>query len=252
MRNAFTVALMGAGLAFALPGLAVAQDAALIAKGKQIFEDKKLSATGETACATCHPSNGHTDNKTYVGLNIVPDGQADGRSTPTLWGAGTRSVYAWAGTAPKLEGNIRGIIVNRMKGAEPAPETLAALAAYVTSLKPPMSGQVDETGAPTDKASAAVKRGFDLFTGDGECGTCHVLPTMDKVETEDMELGGGKFKVPALWAVSQTAPYFHDGRTKALPEAVKMMWEAQKKKAGKPGSPTAAQVADLVAYLNAL
>ncbi len=232
-------------------GLAQAQDAAMIAKGKQLFEDPKLSASGTTSCATCHPGNGHTDNKTYVGLNVVPDGQADGRSTPTMWGAGTRSVYAWAGTAPKLEGNIKGIIVNRMKGAEPSPETLAALVAYVSSLKPPMGGQVAEDGAPADKASVAVKRGFELFTGDGECGTCHVLPTLDKAETEDVELGG-KFKVPALWAVSKTGPYFHDGRTKDLSEAVKMMWEAQKKKSGKPGSPTAAQVADLVAYLNAL
>jgi len=250
MKNVY-VAILGAGFALALPDIAAAQDATLIAKGKQLFEDKKLSGAGETSCATCHPNNGHTDNKNYVGLNIVPDGQADGRSTPTLWGAGSRSVYAWAGTAPKLDGNIRGIIVNRMKGAEPSPETLGALVAYVSSLKPPMSGQVDENGAPTDTAPDAVKRGFDLFTGDGECATCHVLPTLDKAETEDMELGG-KFKVPALWAVSQTAPYLHDGRTKTLPEAVKTMWEAQKKKAGNPGSPSAAQVADLVAYLNAL
>jgi cytochrome c peroxidase len=67
-----------------------------------------------------------------------------------------------------------------------------------------------------------------------------------------MELGGGKFKVPALWAVSKTAPYLRDGRTADLAGVVKTMWEAQAKKAGKPSSPTPALVNDLVAYLNAL
>ena len=58
--------------------------------------------------------------------------------------------------------------------------------------------------------------------------------------------------VPALRAVSQTAPYFNDGRYKKLDEVVKYMWEFQTKKAGKPSSPTAAQTKDLIAYLDAL
>jgi cytochrome c peroxidase len=90
-------------------------DAALVAQGRALFNDPKLSGDGRWSCATCHPSNGHTDNKTYVGVEVVPDGDPKGRSTPTLWGAGTRQAYSWAGTAPSLEANIRGIIVNRMK-----------------------------------------------------------------------------------------------------------------------------------------
>lgn len=34
--------------------------------------------------------NGHTDNKTYVGLDVAPDSNPKGRSTPTLWGSGIR------------------------------------------------------------------------------------------------------------------------------------------------------------------
>src|SRR5262245_9779469 len=121
--------LMGAGLLLmSVAGAAQAQgsDAALIAKGKELFNDTKLSASGQYSCATCHPDNGHTDNKTYVGLEVVPDGDGRGRSTPTLRGAGARSAYSWAGTAPGLEGNIRGIIINRMKGAEPPKEAIDA------------------------------------------------------------------------------------------------------------------------------
>ena len=237
-------------LAFVFAGGVQAAEDPQVTRGRALFADAKVSA-GNISCANCHPNNGHTDNKTYVGIGVVADGDAQGRSTPTLWGASHRSVYGWAGNAPMLEGNIRGIIVNRMKGAEPAPETLAALAAYVRSLAPPLTGNVEEDGTPAAKAPAAVKRGFALFTGAGGCGACHVPGSFDKAQLEDVGLGG-TFKVPALWAVSQTAPYFHDGRTKTLEEATRLMWEATAKKNGKPSSPTAAQMSDLLAYLSSL
>jgi len=231
--------------------LGAAPDAALVAKGKTLFADMRLSGAGNLSCAQCHPKNGHTDNKTYVGIEVVADGNPMGRSTPTLWGAGTRSAYSWAGTAPSLEANIRGIIVNRMKGAEPSQDTLAALSAYVRSLPAPRNANILEDGTPSEKAPPAVKRGFELFVGEGACGACHVLPNFDKSEMEDVG-SGGKFKVPALHAVSVTAPYFHDGRYKSLGEAVRYMWEFQAAKGGKPSKPTDAQVDDLVSYLNAL
>jgi cytochrome c peroxidase len=224
---------------------------ALIATGRQLFNDATLSGSGATACASCHPSGGHTDNKTYVGLDVVADGDPNGRSTPTLWGAGERSAYGWAGTAPSLEANIRGIIVNRMKGAEPAKETLDALAAYVRSLPYPQDPQLDKDGTPLAAATAAVKHGFDLFVGDGGCGTCHVLPSFDKRGTEDVGTGG-KFKVPSLRAVASTAPYFHDGRTRTLDAAVKFMWEFYAGKTGSNHMPSEAELADLVAYVRAL
>ena len=126
--------VIAALVALPLPALAQATPE-LIEKGRALFNDKSLSASGQVSCATCHPMNGHTDNKTYVGLDVVPDGDSKGRSTPTLWGSGIRQAeWSWAGNIPSIETNIRGIIVNRMKGAEPAKETLDALAAYVKSL----------------------------------------------------------------------------------------------------------------------
>jgi cytochrome c peroxidase len=224
---------------------------ALVDRGKALFADTGLSGNGQISCATCHPANGHTDNKTYIGVDVVADGNPQGRSTPTLWGAGMRSAYSWAGTAPSLEANIRGIIVIRMKGAEPAPETLAALAAYVRSLPVPRGPGVGDDGAPVATASAAVKRGFELFVGAGGCATCHQLPSFDKKEVEDVGAGGA-FKVPSLWAVSKTAPYFHDGRYASLADAVKYMWEFHAKKVGTAPAPSAAELADLIAYLEAL
>ncbi len=235
-------------LAFVQAPVGSAQE--LVAKGRELFNDTKLSADGKWSCATCHPNNGHTDNKTYVGVEVVKDGDPKGRSTPTLWGAGTRQVYSWAGTAPSLSANIRGIIVNRMKGAEPSPETLAALVAYVLSLDYPANANLKADGTPSDAAPAAAKRGYEIFTVKAGCKACHLPPAYDKQDLEDVE-SGGKFKVPSLRAVSRTAPYFHDGRFATLEETVRFMW-GYVQKAGTTEKLTDADLSDLVEFLKIL
>jgi cytochrome c peroxidase len=226
-----------------------AADPALVAQGRALFNDPKLSGDGRWSCATCHPSHGHTDNKTYVGVEVVADGDPRGRSTPTLWGAGTRQAYSWAGTAPSLEANIRGIIVNRMKGLEPSPETLAALVAYVRSLGFPPNPYLNPDGSPTAAAPAAARRGYAIFEKAG-CKACHLPPTFDKKDLEDVD-SGGKFKVPSLRAVSLTAPYFHDGRYGSLDETVRVMWQYVQK-AGTTEKLSGSDLNDLVEYLKIL
>lgn len=226
-----------------------AQDA-LVARGRALFNDPQLSADGKWSCASCHPNNAHTDNKTYVGVTVVADGDANGRSTPTLWGVGFRQAYSWAGTAPSLEANIRGIIVNRMKGAAPSPETLAALVAYVRSLSYPPNPFLQADGTPSDRAPEAAKRGFRLFMERAGCNTCHQPPHYDKKDVEDVE-SGGKFKVPSLRVVSETAPYFHDGRYRTLEETVRALWEYVQK-AGTTEKLTDAELRDIVEFLKIL
>lgn len=225
-------------------------DAALVAKGRDLFNDTKLSADGKWSCATCHPENGHTDNKTYVGLVVVTDGDPKGRSTPTLWGVGLRPALSWAGTAPSLQANIRGIIVNRMKGPEPSPDTLAALVAYVTSLGYPPNPNLKPDGTPSDAAPAAAKRGYELFISRAGCKACHLPPNYDKKDVEDVD-SGGTFKAPSLRVVSRTAPYFHDGRYATLEQAVRAMWEYIEK-AGTTEKLTDNDLRDLVEFLKIL
>jgi len=220
-----------------------------IAKGRALFNDVKLSADGKWSCASCHPNHGHTNNKTYVGLNVVPDGDPNGRSTPTLWGAATRQAFSWAGTAPSLQANMRGIIVNRMKGPEPSPDTLDALETYVRSLGYPPNPNLNADGTPSTAAPTAAKRGYAVFIQAG-CQACHLPPTFDKKDVEDV-LVGGKFKVPSLRAVSHTAPYFHDGRFATLEQAVRYMWEYQQK-AGTTEKLTENDLRDLVEFLRIL
>ena len=221
-----------------------------VAKGKALFSDTALSGDGRYSCAKCHPDNGHTDNKTYVGVDVVNDGDPKGRSTPTLWGVGTRAAYSWAGTAPSLQANIRGIIVNRMKGPEPTPEMMEALLAYVNSLGYPPNPFLNADGTPSDAAPAAAKRGYQIFTVKAGCKACHLPPVYDKKDLEDVE-SGGKFKVPSLRAVSRTAPYFHDGRFATLDQTVLFMWQYVQK-AGTTEKLTDADLSDLVEFLKIL
>jgi cytochrome c peroxidase len=225
---------------------------ALVEQGKALFNDPKLSASGQVSCATCHPMNGHTDNKTYVGLDIVADGDPKGRSTPTLWGSGIRQAeWSWAGNIPSIETNIRGIIINRMKGAEPAKETLEALAAYVNSLPNGPAPFLNQDAMLRDNAQADAKRGFALFSGKAGCMTCHVPASYDKKGPEDVG-SGGPFKVPSLRNVSKTGPYFHDGRFKTLDEAVTFMFDFYKKKNDSKDTLSDAEKRDIVAFLRTL
>jgi cytochrome c peroxidase len=226
-----------------------APETPLIAAGRAAFNDPKLSGDGQWSCASCHPHHAHTNNKTYVGLNVVPDGDPAGRSTPTLWGAGTRQAFSWAGTAPSMQANIRGIIVNRMKGPEPSPETLAALVAYVSSIGYPTNPSLNADGTPSANAPAAARRGHAVFVRAG-CKACHQPPTYDKKDVEDV-FSGGKFKVPSLRVVSLTAPYFHDGRFRTLEATVAYMWEYVQK-AGTSEKLTDEDLRDLVAFLRIL
>jgi cytochrome c peroxidase len=177
--------------------------------GLLLFNDESLSGSGKVACASCHPRGGHTDNRTYVGLDVVPDGQADGRSTPLLWGVKDTAPYSWAG-GKSLHDNIKGIIVNRMKGKDPSEQQLGDLAAYLESLEFPHNANLNPDGSPSEAAPEAAKRGHAVFLK-ASCNSCHVPPVFAKADNEDIG-SGGSFSVPSLRGVSTTAPYFHDGR----------------------------------------
>jgi cytochrome c peroxidase len=245
----------------ALPLSSLAQtETGLIEKGRVLFNDPRLSGSGLFSCASCHPMNGHTNNKTYVGVEVVVDGDPRGRSTPTLWGAAQRLAYwSWAGTIPTLEASIRGEIVERMKGRQPTLEMVTALTAYTRSLPHRPAPLLDEAGIPHTTAPAAVKRGYALFAGKAGCMNCHEPPSYDSKGVEDVG-SGGTFKAPSLRSAAQTAPYFHDGRFKTLDEAVNamsdgavgLMTNAFRRRTGVADKLSDAEKRDIVAFLKAL
>lgn len=123
----------------------------------------------------------------------------------------------------------------------------------------------------------AQKRGLAVF--DANCAVCHAPPIfsnsqffnagigMDKPEPDQgrkavtgLEADLGKFRVPALREIAKTGPYFHDGATKTLAEAVDLMAAGGKDnpnlsailKGVREANLTAENRADLVAFLEAL
>ena len=250
-RNHLLPGLLSCGLALAgctaaPPAPAVESDP--VKAGLLLFHDTSLSGSGTIACATCHPRGGHTNNHTYVGLDVVPDGQADGRSTPLLYGVKDTAPYSWAG-GKTLKENIKGIIVNRMKGKEPSEAQLDRLIAFLDTLEFPPNPSLGPDGAPSAAAPAAAQRGHKVFLK-ASCNICHVPPSFAKPENEDIG-SGGTFNVPSLRGVSTTAPYFHDGRFPnlrvLLPEKLNYL-----KTLGSTEKFSDQEIEDLLAYLNIL
>jgi len=127
--------------------------------------------------------------------------------------------------------------------------------------------------------NAAQQRGQELFMNKAQCATCHTPPTFSngrfynagvgmsaekpdeglKAETKkDSDMG--KFRVPHLREVANTAPYFHDGSAKSLKDAVTLMAKggldndhlSLMLKAVRMAELSGSEVDDLVAFLGAL
>jgi cytochrome c peroxidase len=114
--------------------------------------------------------------------------------------------------------------------------------------------------------SKEEQAGYDLFVTTG-CTTCHsgallgghmyqkvglVKPwpnqkDQGRFEVTHKEFDKMMFKVPSLRNIVQTGPYFHDGQTKELNVAVKMMAEYQLGR-----QLTNAQVDSIVSFLGSL
>jgi cytochrome c peroxidase len=97
------------------------------ALGERLFHDKRLSADGSIACATCHDRRkGFSDGRaTAVGVPRRPLA----RHTPTLWNlAWARSVF-WDGRARSLEEQVAGPIIAPDEMAQPMDALIVRLAA---------------------------------------------------------------------------------------------------------------------------
>ncbi|WJW76035.1 cytochrome-c peroxidase [Thiohalobacter sp. IOR34] len=154
-----------------------------------------------------------------------------------------------------------------------------AVAAYERTLITPNSPYDRYVKGDRKALTRQQVRGMDLFAGIG-CAGCHSGPAFNGatpnsgtgsfmkfptfadsayVKKYDLLADEGRakvtgkaadkhlFKVPTLRNVALTAPYFHNGSVKTLDEAVRVMAKVQLNR-----ELSDAEVADLVAFLNAL
>jgi cytochrome c peroxidase len=249
----------------------------MILLGKKLFSEKKLSGKNSRSCASCHqPQKYYSDQLTK---NLALD-QRSGlkRNTPTLLYAGFQSAQFWDGraktageqildvlTSPqemngripiierKLNQNIKYRIVFRKafhsKDSITIDQVSIALASFIHSLAP-MNSAFDRYFHGDKKALSPDQiKGFNLFMGKAQCGTCHFIPFFNgltppffnrseyevlgvtendnfKMPILDKDEGRfsyfpspyylSAFKTPTLRNIAMTGPYMHNGSFKSL------------------------------------
>lgn len=266
----------------AFPRAGSAADSSLLQLGKQLFFEPDLSGNNKISCATCHnPANHFTDRLT---TSLAFDGHSHvQRNAATLLYAGFQYEQFWDGRAKSIEEQVRSVISNpqEMNGGEasilsllkhkpeyaglfkaafgPQQDTMTLLnqvalpvAAYIRSLNPRNSRFDQYMQGARAALTAPEIRGFNLFMGKAQCGTCHFAPLFnglvpplyslselevlgttktDNLDQPELDADRGRydifpiefyeraFKTPTVRNVSATGPWMHNGSFKTL-EAV--------------------------------
>lgn len=254
----------------------------LIALGKVLFFEKGLSGNGEKSCASCHqPENYFTDG---LQKSTAFDGHATlARNTPSLLYAAYQHSQFWDGAATNLQAQIEKVLLSEremnagrtsfrsvlsvngsyqplFEKAFPKEDLLytieqvaKAIAAYESSL-PVMTSPFDAYMAGDKEAlSPKAIKGFNLFMGKAQCGTCHFAPLFNSLlpplynrsEVESLGLTAsadfgkpvadtdsgrygvlpvafyrGAFKTPTVRNAAKTAPYMHNGAFETLEQVI--------------------------------
>lgn len=230
-----------------------------VALGWQLFFDPRLSKDGSMACAACHhPDKAYT---TGQAVDAKVGGALNTRNAPSMLNLAFHPTFYWDGRMPTLEA-VSSAAWKGQLGADPA-TVAAALnavpvyrASFVRAFNEPASADnvpkalaawlrvlqngnsaYDRFVAGDQKAlTKEAQQGLTLFTTKG-CVTCHLPPLFTDLDFHHVGIGDdpgrkdatkadadlGRFKTPSLRNVALTAPYFHDGRTATLEEAISYM-----------------------------
>lgn len=248
------------------------------ATGRKLFYNSIDHATsGGLGCAGCHPEgrdDGHVwheanfttedgDTTIFVGEahNIPPEAHTRGfpRRTPMLAGrVSAEGPYGWHAESPTIvDRETRGFGLHRWGAVPERPSAevemrAKALADFLRrGLVPPtVSADFDEQ----------ARRGQALFISKAVgCAECHVpatsYTTRQPYPLSPLAVRAGfdeepdpKFKIPSLSFLAGRAPYFHDGSAPSIEQLV----EKNGNRMGKTAQLSAAERADLVAFLRTL
>jgi cytochrome c peroxidase len=227
-----------------------------VALGQSLFSDARLGGQSGRACSTCHqPARAFTDGQR---INAQ-------RNVPTLLNAALEHDLFADLRAPSLEAQVSDVIANPSEMAGQPLDSVAArigvpperirsaLAAYVRTLVR-LDSRFDRAARGDSSAlSPTERRGFTVFMGKGQCGTCHMVPlfngmtppvfgrsevevlgvprTADTVyAAPDVDPGRyaithdardlHAFRIPSLRNVALTAPYMHNGVYRTLDQVI--------------------------------
>jgi cytochrome c peroxidase len=192
------------------------------------------------SCESCHV-NGAGNARLFVpGMSTHPgnfdttgplfnpkadNGVLDPLTPPSLRGARFLAPYGHDGRLASLRDFVRNVIVNEFAGAEPTPELLDGLVAYIQDIDFLPNKRLGLDGHLKVKATAEELRGEALFrkpfphNPGMSCAGCHV-PSGAFVDHQVHDVGAGLYKTPTLLNANFNAPYFHDGRYRSYDQVV--------------------------------
>ena len=154
--------------------------------GRRLFNDRRLSRDGSTACVTCHdPARAFSDGRA---LAVGVFGRSGRRHAPALINRGYGRAFFWDARSPSLEDQVLKpvqdpnemdltLVEASSRVGLDATAMSQALASYVRSI---LSGD-----APFDRfvngdrsaLTAEQQLGLQIFRAKGNCTACHVGPT---------------------------------------------------------------------------
>jgi cytochrome c peroxidase len=188
----------------------VAPTAEVVALGRDLYFDVRLSKNATVSCSTCHDvTRGFADQRpTSQGIGA----QLGQRNAPTTLNAALLEPQFWDGRAADVEAQAVLPIVNPIEmGAQTPEEVVARLAAvpeYAAAFERAFGGGVtyERIGlalgafertlvmldAPFDDFLAgdgravtpAAQRGWALFNGKARCAGCHPISPLDPLGTD--------------------------------------------------------------------
>jgi cytochrome c peroxidase len=121
--------------------------------GRALYFDKRLSADGTVACASCHiPSKGGTDNAPFsTGIR----GQVGGRSAPSMVNRIFSRAQFWDGRAASLEVQAKGPIANPIEMGN-THEMAVATVIGVEGYRPMFTAAFGDTEVTMDRIAKAI------------------------------------------------------------------------------------------------
>lgn len=254
-------------------------DSSVIQLGKRLFHETALSGNNRISCATCHKPEQHFSDALTKSIGF--DGHSPvQRNAPSLLYAGFQYAQFWDGRDSTLEMQVKDVMSNPREMNADHPVTIkhlmdkaeypalfarafpgatdsiitieriaTAVASFVRTLNP-RNAPFDRYMAGDEQAmDHRQQRGFNLFMGKAQCGTCHFAPLFNglvpplynltelevlgatatddllhpKADTDSgrytifpIEYYEGAFKTPTVRNVSATGPYMHNGAFRTL------------------------------------
>ena len=237
-------------------------------------EDRRaLRPSRGVACFDCH-ANGHTNASTHLAGDVRPQEFRHRLDTPTLRGLHIQRLFGSQRALKSVEdftefeqraayfdgdpviATKKGVNILERGSQVHFMAEFQELLDFPPAPKLGIDGKLNST-----KATAAEKRGQDLFFGKATCASCHQAPyytdnSMHNLQVERfykprmingrMASADGPIKTFPLRGIKDSPPYLHDGRLLTLEDAVEffnLLLGTQL---------TAGEKQDLVAFLRVL